>query len=64
MMKKTEFTIDELVACARREVAQRHRVYGRLVAFEKMTQEEAEREIALMKAIRENLEDQQQPRLF
>jgi uncharacterized membrane protein len=64
MRKETEFTIDDLVACARREVAQRHKVYARLVAFEKMTPEQAEREIALMKAIRENLEDQQQPRLF
>jgi hypothetical protein len=59
-----EFTIDELVACARRELGQRKRVYQRLVAIGKMDQAEAEREIALMRAIRDNLEDQQQPKLF
>jgi hypothetical protein len=60
----TAFSIHELVQCARRELAQRKRVYRRLVYDGKMKQEEADREIALMEAIRENLESQQQPRLF
>jgi hypothetical protein len=60
----TEFSIDELVSCARRELGQRKRVYRRLVAEGKMSQESADHEIALMIAIKENLEDQQQPKLF
>ena len=60
----TEFSIDDLVACARRELGHRKRVYRRLVAEGRMEQEDAEREIAMMGAIRENLEAQQQPRLF
>ena len=59
-----DFTIDDLVACARRELAQRKRVYRRLVGFGKMTQAQADHEIELMTAIRENLEAQQQPKLF
>jgi len=58
------FSIDDLVACARRELAQRYRVYRRLVDQGKMSTEEASREIQLMIAIRENLEAQQQPKLF
>ena len=59
-----EFSIDDLVACARCELAQRRRVYSRLVMTGKMSRESADREIALMQAIRENLESQQQPKLF
>jgi hypothetical protein len=60
----TKFSINDLVACARRELAQRRRVYRKLVATGKMAQEDADREIALMEAIRENLENQQRPKLF
>jgi hypothetical protein len=60
----SQFPIDELVRCVRRELGQRRRVYRRLVANGKLSQEEADREIALMQAIRENLESQQQPKLF
>jgi hypothetical protein len=60
----TQFSINDLVACARRELAQRKRVYRKLVARGKMAQEDADREIALMEAIRENLENQQTPKLF
>lgn len=60
----TDFPIDDLVACARRELAQRHRVYRRLVEAGKMSQETADREIALMAAILDNLENQQNPKLF
>ena len=60
----TGFTINDLVACARRELGQRRRVYARLVAAGKMSQETADREIALMAAILDNLETQQSPKLF
>jgi hypothetical protein len=60
----TIFSINELCACARRELGQRKRVYSRLVADGKMKQADADREIALMEAIRDNLEAQQQPKLF
>jgi hypothetical protein len=59
-----EFTIDDLVACARRELGQRRRVYSRLVMAGEMSKESADQEIALMIAIKENLENQQQPKLF
>ena len=58
------FDINELVRCARREVAFRRRVYPRLVFKGKMTQLDSEREIALMLAILDNLELQQHPKLF
>lgn len=47
----TDFTDQEKAACARREVGQRRRVYGRQVLLGRMTQEKADREIALMEAI-------------
>ena len=58
------FTINELIACARRELGQRRRVYRRLVEAGKMDPADAKREIALMEAIRDNLENQQTPKLF
>jgi hypothetical protein len=58
------FTIDQLCACARREVAFRKRVYPRLIQNGKLTAQKAEEEIALMNAITDLLESQQQPRLF
>jgi uncharacterized membrane protein len=48
-------TLDELVACAEREVRFREYVYPRRVAAKRMTQEKAEKEIALMLAIVEEL---------
>lgn len=59
-----DFSIEDLIACARRELAQRHRVYARLVAAGKMSGKDADREIALMAAILDNLENQQSPKLF
>ncbi len=41
----------EKLACARRELAMRRRVYPRWVEAGRMTREEAEREIAVMDAI-------------
>jgi len=60
----SQFSINELCACARREVAQRKKVYPRLVANGIMELSEAQRQIAMMEAITDNLETQQQPRLF
>jgi hypothetical protein len=58
------FTITELAQCARREVAQRKRVYPRWVRDGKMDLDEARRQIAMMEAITDLLESQQQPKLF
>ncbi len=60
----SEFPIEDLVACARRELALRRRVYPRLIACDRMTEANAEREIDLMAAILDNLENQQSPKLF
>jgi hypothetical protein len=60
----SDYSIDELCACVRREISQRKRVYRRLVAEGKLDADTAAREIAMMEAIRDNLESQQQPRLF
>jgi hypothetical protein len=54
-----DFTTDDLVKCAEREVAYRRRVYPRLVADNRMSREHADREIAMMEAIAEKLKDQQ-----
>lgn len=45
------FTGEELVACVRREIQQRERVYAFRVENRKMRPEAAAREIALMKAV-------------
>lgn len=47
------FTIQELHTCADRELRYRERVYSRLVANGRMTHQNAERQIALMRAIRD-----------
>lgn len=49
----TAFTAAQKAQCAAREVAQRRRVYPRLVAGNRMTQAQADREIAIMEAIAE-----------
>lgn len=59
-----DFTVNELVRCARREVAYRKRVYPRLVEQGTLEAKEAEREIALMSAIAELLESKVQPKLL
>lgn len=59
-----EFSILDLIQCARRELGHRRRVYRRLVESGKMSQEEANREIDMMAAIRELLESQENPKLF
>jgi hypothetical protein len=47
-----------------RKTRKRKRIYRRLIDAGKMSAAEAAREIELMTAIRENLENQQQPKLF
>jgi hypothetical protein len=59
-----KITLDDLIECVRREIAFRKRVYKRMVAFENMDPQAAEREIFLMNAVLENLESQKQPNLF
>jgi hypothetical protein len=59
-----EFSDTELAACARRELAQRKRVYPRLVAEQKMDARSAEREIQMMARIAEFFEARTQPRLL
>lgn len=57
-----KFTIAELCECAKREVKQRKHVYARLVYQGKMDQKEAEREIALMRAIAEYFDAKTNPK--
>ena len=64
MNLNNRFSFDQLAACARREVAQRRSVYRRLVATDRMSQETADREIAMMQAIADLLETQTQPKLL
>jgi hypothetical protein len=58
------FTITELTACARREVACRKRVYRRWVKEGRMKEADAEHEIDMMRAIAEHFEDMKEPKLF
>ncbi len=48
------FTADVKRDCAAREVAQRRRVYDRLVLQRRMSREKADREIAIMQEIVED----------
>lgn len=43
--------IDDQIACVRRELAQRRRVYPRLIKNESMTKEEAAKELHRMEAV-------------
>jgi hypothetical protein len=43
--------LQDMLACARRELAMRERVYPRWVATNKMTKAAAERELRVMRAI-------------
>lgn len=49
-------SIDAMIKCARREQAMRERVYPRLVAAGKLTEEKAADEIATMAAIVDTLQ--------
>lgn len=48
-------TLDRQIACVRREIAMRHRVYPHWVESKKMTQVKADEEIAAMEAVLETL---------
>jgi len=49
--EKIKVTLDDMLACAEREVGMRERVYPKRVADGKMRQDDADRELARMKAI-------------
>jgi hypothetical protein len=51
MANATEFSLLELIACAEREVKIRLRVYPGRVLTGRMSQQEADRQIAMMAAI-------------
>lgn len=50
------FTIDEQIACLKREVHMRERLYPRWVAMQKMTQPKADSELGAMRAALATLE--------
>lgn len=54
-------TLDELIACAEREVRFRQHVYPRRVAKRQMTQEKADRELELMEEIARRLHELREP---
>ena len=60
----SQYSIKELCGCVRREIGQRKRVYRRLVKEQKMEPGEALEETRMMEAVLENLEEQEQARLF
>lgn len=48
--------LDEQIACVEREIKLRQRVYPRRVADRRMTQALADKQIALMEAVRDSLQ--------
>lgn len=52
------FTLEEKIACVKRELAMRERAYPRWVDAGKMSDHKATREIMLMKAILADYEEQ------
>jgi hypothetical protein len=50
-----EVSFDDMIACVRRELALRKRVYPKWVAQERMSQAKALKEIACMQAIHDHL---------
>jgi hypothetical protein len=54
-MENTPPTLDELIACAQRELALRKRCFPRWVSQGTMSEEKASREIACMQAICDHL---------
>lgn len=51
-----DVSIDSQIACVRREIGLRERVYPRWVLSEKLTQEKADHEIDAMRAVLVTLE--------
>ena len=58
------FTTAEKRACAERELKQRKHVYPRLISQGRMSQEFADRQIALMQAIAADYAEPDAPDLF
>ena len=54
----------EQIKCVKREISMRERVYPRFVKKGKMTQDEADREIATMKAVLDTLNEKSEPTLI
>lgn len=63
MMPQRTFKAMELAECARRELVQRQRVYPRLIASGRMSEMEAERQLAMMREILRILRERAQPGL-
>jgi hypothetical protein len=60
-------TIDDMLACVRREIGMRRRVYPRWVEQSKMSAADADREIETMEAVHTHLlaeKERQNPSLF
>lgn len=57
-----EITLEMQIACAKREVALRKRVYPRFVAAKRLNEFKAEEEIAVMTAVVATLESLQRKR--
>lgn len=54
-MNNSTITLDEKIACIRREIGMRQRVYPRWVEIGRLTQDKADDEIAVMQAVLEDL---------
>ena len=54
-------SMTEQIKCVKREISMRERVYPRFVKEGKMTQDEADREIAAMKAVLDTLNEKSEP---
>jgi len=52
-----KFSYDDMIACVRREIALRKRVYPKWVDQERMNQEKADREIECMEAVLLEIEE-------
>jgi len=52
-----DITIDEQIACVRRELAMRQRVYPKWVAGGRMKQADADKELERMQAVHDTLSD-------
>lgn len=60
----TQINYARMAACAKRELRYRKRVYWHHVADNRMTQEQAEEEIAVMQAIFEHFDNLANPKLL
>lgn len=60
----TEYNYARMAACAKRELKHRRRVYWHAVADQRMTQEQAEEEIAVMEAIFNYFDELANPKLL